>query len=237
MALREGWDLRDWALLGLFAVVLIGFALLSIDTEWGKSLLSGAAGGLLALGAEQGSNWLRRPKLKLSFSGGDDCRSESMLVNARGDAVGKAIYVRVKVENAGKLLARSCRAYLVKTESMHDDGGVKPTIFADSLPLEWSCRPHGAGGEPIDLPRGVSQYVDVVAIGINTTLPGPDARFWQMCFAVPSPVRYDGLFSGRPKKLRFTVLVSGDGVAPEQLSIDVAIGNDWNDVSAWLLQP
>jgi hypothetical protein len=53
-----------------------------------------------------------------------------------------------------------------------------------------------------------------------------------MCFADPQPVRYDKFFSRRPKNLRLTIQVSCDGVAPEQLSIDVRIGYGWNDVTA-----
>lgn len=183
--------------------------------------------------AEQGSNWLRRPKLKLSFSGEEDSLTETPLVRpATGATVGKAIYLRAKVENTGELLARSCRAYLVKVESLHDDGQAEPTIYADSLPLHWSSRPAVAGGEAIDLPRGLAQYVNILAVGIDTTLPAPDARYWAMQFAVPVPIRYGELFSGRPSKLRFTIQVAGDGVAPELMSIDVSIGNHWDDVTA-----
>lgn len=74
----------------------------------------------------------------------------------------EGFYVRVMVRNIKDNLAKECRCYLVNVDKITSDGEYKPTIYCDSLQLQWSCRP-GKGFDSIDLPRDIPQFIDVIA--------------------------------------------------------------------------
>jgi hypothetical protein len=131
----------------------------------------------------------------------------------------EGIYIRAKVQNPKSQMAKSCRAFLVKVEKQNAYGIFEPTIFADSLQLAWSCQQDG--GRPIDLPSGVSQFVDV----ISTDKAVPTAYHVYLSFG---PHRYIELFDSKPKTLRLTVLVTGDGAARGQTTIVFKWSGQWD---------
>jgi hypothetical protein len=135
----------------------------------------------------------------------------------------EGIYIRAKVQNRKSQMAKSCRAFLVKVEKQNAHGIFGPTIFADSLQLAWSCQKDRE--RPIDLPSGVSQFVDV----ISTDKAAPvDYRVHHLFH----PSRYAELFDGKPKTLRLTVLVTGDGAAPGQTTIVFNWRGQWDTFEA-----
>ena len=73
----------------------------------------------------------------------------------------------------------------------------------------------------MDLPSGVSQFVDV----ISTDKARPAHYRVHPLFG---PHRYIELFDGKPKTLRLTVLVTGDGAAPGQTTIVFKWSGQWD---------
>ncbi len=125
---------------------------------WSTSALPWIFGFLTAMFAEPARNWLLRPKLRVSFTQEQDC-----IARTPTGAGADAIYIRLKVVNERRRIARSCRAFLVKVEKQVRPTVYENTIYADSLQLAWSCQVQGEERSPIDLIHGVSQYVDVIA--------------------------------------------------------------------------
>jgi hypothetical protein len=109
---------------------------------------------------------------------------------------------------------------------MVDGRPYAPTLYADSLQLAWACKPPGQEFNPVDLARGISQYVDVLATvsGSDRHSIAIDRRF--------IPLRYADLFSGKPAKYRFTIVVAGNGVTPVSRVLMVDATADWEKVWA-----
>lgn len=182
-------------------------------------LLSFFLGFVTAVFSEPLRRRIFRPVLRLSFEKNDSCVSHTPLQN--GGKEHEGYYIRLKVENTKRPLARACRAYLIVVEEKDENGLWKPTIYADSLPLAWSCQERNDARRPIDLPYGVTQFVDVVAT--DSLL---NNYFVQVA---PLPFRYLGLFDDKRKTFRFTVLIAGDGVQPKTAKIEFGWKGTWND--------
>jgi hypothetical protein len=134
---------------------------------------------------------------------------------------GEAVYIRVEVMNEKRRLAKQCRAYLVNVEVQNGRNEFEPTIYVDSIQLAWSCRENGKEREAVDLPNGVSQYIDVLATYKSSNCFTPQIS--------PFPFRYEELFINSPKTFRFTVQVSGDGVDPVFTTIIFSWKGQWDD--------
>ncbi len=182
-------------------------------------LFSFVLGFVTAVFSEPLRRWLFRPVLRLSFEKNDTCVAHTPVQN--GGKEHEAYYIRLKVENTTRPLAKACRAFLIGVEEQGKNGVWIPTIYADSLPLAWSCQERREARKPLDLPFGVAQFVDVVAT---------DSLFNNYFVQVaPLPFRYHTLFEIKPKTFRFTVLVAGDGVNPETKQIVFGWKGVWND--------
>ena len=181
-------------------------------------------GFVSAVFAEPVRRFLFKPKLNLRFSGKDDCVAQTPMSSGIN-----GVYVRVKVTNLRRQVARSCRAFLNGVEKQATDGRFQPTIYTDSLPLAWSCQPEGLERSPLDLLHGVSQYVDVVAAFEGGRYLEPQVA--------PFPRRYFSLFADHEAIYRFTIQVSGDGVDPRVITIDVNWKGQWNTLQVSLFEP
>jgi hypothetical protein len=174
-------------------------------------------GTFIGIFAEPIRTRLFRPRLKVSFESADRSCKVQTPMGAAGEHRG--IYIRAKVQNTKSQMAKACRAFLVKIEKQSTHGTFEPTIFADSLPLAWSCQKDGS--KPVDLFSGVSQFVDV----ISTTNVDPTAY---QIHLFTHPHRYAELFDREPKTLRLTILVTGDGASAGQTAIVFKWGGQWD---------
>jgi hypothetical protein len=173
-----------------------------------------------AVYAEPLRQWLFRPRLCVSFSGGDDCVAKTPT-----DANSSAVYVRLKVVNEKPKLAKGCRAYLIGVETSPSPGVFEPTLYVDSIQLAWSCQMPDDARRPLDLAHGVSQYIDLIATSKLKENFVPQIQ--------PLPYRYSELFTLEPRTYRFTVQVSGDGVDPVQIKIVFVWKGLWHPVDVY----
>ena len=79
--------------------------------------------------------------------------------------------------------------------------------------------------EALDLPKGVSQYVDVIATSSVTNSFEVQIQ--------PFPIRYMEIFGTKPQTFRLTVQVAGDGVDPQVIRIVFAWKGRWDAVDAY----
>lgn len=182
-----------------------------------NTVLGAAVGFAVAIFSEPLRQWIYRPKLKLVFDNDPGCRARTPERTEVNGSFFNADYIRIKVINT-KSIAKKCRAYLVKIEKADDSGEFKPTIYSDSIPLSWACLDKEAY-EPLDLPRDIVQFVDIVSTRSITNDFRPAIR--------SIPFRYNELFKERGK-FRFTVLISGENVKPVFIKIVFSWSGVWD---------
>ena len=197
-----------------------------------KILVGWLLGVLTPLFSERITLWLRGPKLKLDFTDADDCltiTSEEFQVTLASFEKRDVFFARIKVTNLKPRIATKCQAWLIDVETGDGQGGFKPTIFKDSIPLIWS---YNAEAETIDIAQGVNRYLDLVKIQDN--LPGFQPQMRSHSGGVLSPLRYQHLF-GENGTLRFTVLVSAQDIKPRRIRVVVSRGDQWPPKAALVL--
>ena len=190
--------------------------------------VSGAIGFLSAVFAGPLRNRLFRAQVQLDYSGDEDCVSRttewvrSVPDEPESDYGREAIYLRVRVRNKKKIIAKSCRAYLVNIEKDNGNGIFKRTIYTESIPLAWSCRGSDRFSE-MDIPYGITQYIDVLK-------KHDEQDFVHLQLSV-LPNRYISILhkSGR---YRLTIQVAGDGVIPASLGLIFDWKGKWDTFDA-----
>ena len=195
------------------------------------TLVGGAIGFAGAIFAEPLRRWIYSPKLLLSFEDSTHYKTrtpeQATILDPQRSPVPihsthEAEYVRIKVVNTSRPLAKECRAYLVGIEKKQADGRWGPTLYCDSIPLAWSCREDRAY-EPIDLPNGVAQFIDLVTVRSIS----PEYKLE----IKPLPLRYVGFLRDKGT-FRFTVQVSGENVKPVFTRVQFTWGGVWSEYVA-----
>jgi hypothetical protein len=184
----------------------------------GVSLVGIIVGVLIGIFAEPIRGRIFRPVLVASFDEHDEGCNAHTTIN--GDPPSEGYYIRAKVVNSKHRLAKSCRAFLVNVEQRTARGDFVRTTpkYDDSLALDWSAQ-FKDGNPPIDLPFGISQFVDIV----STNRLSKDFKLHALL-----PNRYGNLIDNKPKVLRFTILVTGDDVVPGTLKVIFDWRGQWN---------
>lgn len=174
--------------------------------------------------------WIRGPKLQLAFTNTEDCETltpEEFQVNVAPNIAStkkdeRVVYfARIRVTNPKSRIATKCQGWLVNVEVANGQGGFKPTIFKDSIPLIWS---YNAQAETVDIAQGVNRYLDLIRIQDDS--PGFEPQLRSHSGAVLRPLRYQHLFSEN-QTLRFTVLVAAQDIEPQKIPVIVSRGEQW----------
>jgi hypothetical protein len=195
------------------------------DIQWLEGIVGFLSGAAVAVFAEPVRQWLFRPHVQLGFQANDPeyvartLELESFPNGTR--AGGEAIYIRVMVQNSRGELARSCRGYLVRVERWNQPTQAFETApFYDPVRLAWSSRGQHAY-EPIDLPRGLHHFLDVVS-----------TRQLDQGFRLETqlkPLREADL--GRePGDYRLTIIVGGDNFRPKTIQLRVNWAGVWDRI-------
>jgi hypothetical protein len=129
------------------------------------------------------------------------------------------IYVRVRVQNRGTGIAKTCQVYLISLKEVLPGGNIVPTALDDSKALAWA----GWKFSPMDVPPGATCYADVVRVS-------KDDSGWlfsvEQLFASQQELKnYRGTY-------RFTVMVVGDNASKSSCEFDVTYNGDWHSLRA-----
>jgi hypothetical protein len=129
------------------------------------------------------------------------------------------IYIRARVRNTGREVARSCRVYLAELTEIRTSGQISTSLY-DAKQLQWA----GLDFIPLDIPRGVNLYVDLAWVSKDQ----PGWRFSvQRLFASQSGLKtYRGTY-------RFHLLATAHNADPAVCSVDVSYDGDWHSLRAW----
>jgi hypothetical protein len=183
-----------------------------------KFLLGALVGFFIAVFAEPLRQKLFKPDLDVEF-----VNSPDYVALTPENRNCKAYYIRVKVSNRKRILARDCRAYLINIEKKDEKGKCLPTIYCDSIPLAWSLQKLGEQYSGIDIAKDVNQFVDI----IKTTKTRNDANSFYPQIMV-TPFRYENLF-GETGTFRFTIQVSAANADPKNIKLIFDWEGVWDD--------
>jgi hypothetical protein len=113
-------------------------------------------GGLLNGAYEHLRDWFTRPRMTIAFIGGpSNIVTANYKIQATTEASEK--YIRARVRNTGRSIARSCRVYITALLEVHPSGTIATTLD-DAKQLAWA----GHHFVAIDVPMEPDFYVDVV---------------------------------------------------------------------------
>ena len=196
-----------------------------------QSMAGWVVGFFSAVLAEPVRNFLFGPRLRLEFRDGQEFNTPTPEDATFRQATWvtshhEARYLRVKVTNERRAIAKHCRVFLTGIEKTDADSIFRPTAYCDSIPLAWSCQNENERFEPLDIPNGVSQFADVIS---TRSLAGADQSFRPEINV--TPLRYLELFKEQGT-YRFSVLVSGENVKPVSIKIQFGWHGTWDTCTA-----
>lgn len=194
----------------------------SVLKDYVPYLLSLFSGFAIAIFTEPIRKKIWGPKLSIVFTGKDDCIPKTI---ERGPGIEReAYYIKARVTNIRKAIARDCRAYLVNIEKKDADGKFKPTVYSDSIQLAWSAQGSENRSKALDLAKGIKQYVDII-----TTRSDSPYYYPQLAVTLN---RYVPLFQ-ETGIFRFTLQVSAAEADPRMLKLTFEWNGQWDSFKAY----
>lgn len=176
------------------------------------------SGFLIAVLAEPLRHFLFKPKLELEFKKEQDFITKTPMTSGRD-----SYYIRVKVTNKKRNVARGCRAYLINIEKENNGRKFEQTSFCDSIPLAWSNQKLGEQYNGINLSKGVNQFVDIIA-----TFPHTEFLDYFEPQLKVRPLRYEPLFR-EIGVFRFTIQVATENADPKIIKLIFKWHGKWSD--------
>jgi len=186
------------------------------------SISSFILGFLIAIFAEPIRRYLLKPKLNIEFGKSEDFITYTPALT-KNNSQTEEYYLRVRVINSRKYIARDCRAFLIDIKKLDDSNKIKSTIYCDSIQLAWSCSGNRKF-ESLDLTKDVKQYIDVVVLSKESNAIIPQL--------FSTPFRYLKLFNETGTFI-FTIQVSATGIKPKNISIALKWDGNWDDFKAY----
>lgn len=191
-----------------------------LSVDWGPVSAWVAAGVtflavLVAFGVR---DWLKRPRLKITFQDAEPhCRFTDLTIGRKG------YWVRVRVENTGINPARACVGTATEVRTADE---LRSDI--DPMRLRWCGVEDALGFQPIHLAKGQYEYLDVFRI-----VQG-DRRLW---FETFPPDRYapgHDTFLAPDKSHRVCVSVVSDNAHPLDIWLTIMYTGDFDALPASL---
>jgi hypothetical protein len=180
--------------------------------------IGGVIGGLVTGFYSHARAWLTRPRLSVDYANDSGHFVDFDAVNREGKNI-SAVYVRVRVLNEGRRVARGCRVFLTGLEEVHPSGTTTSTNLHEALVLGWPNRDF----EPRDIPRGISFFADLVMVSKHH-------EGWGFC--VKESYANHKRLSEYRGTYRFHVLVAADDADPAQCRVDATYDGDWHNFRA-----
>jgi hypothetical protein len=185
----------------------------------GAAILGGLLGGFFSGTYLHLHEWWRRPKLQVDYEGKDDANKVLVEYTKKEGTQVAEIYIRARVRNAGRRVAKGCRVFLTSLEEVQQAGKTTPTVFHDAMQLAW------AGGEFVaqDVPNGVEFYADLTHI--SKLRPG-----WS--FSVKRLFANHEVLKNYKGTYRFHLLATAENASPATIEVDISYNGDWHNLRA-----
>ena len=177
----------------------------------------GLVGGLVSGFYQHVRDRWQRPILRLDYQG----KAGLNMVDvdySEGDRSVSEIYIRVRLRNRGRSIARKCLVYLTAIEEVYP-AAQTPTAFAEAMPLAWPLHKF----TPLDIPVGPDFYVDILRI--SKYEPG-----WN--FSVEKLFANHAKLKGFKGTYRFHIVATSDNADSAKFAFDIEYSQDWNGLRA-----
>jgi len=181
----------------------------------GSAIGGGLVAGLLSGAYQHWRDWQERPRLALDFEATDG--PNLVRINGKDGQVDR--YVRVRIRNVGKHVAKESIVYLTSIEEVHDSG-TTPTAFQEAMQLSWPLNEYGHR----NLPNSGDLYVDLVKI--HSRAPGWHFGFKQL------HANHDGLKS-HSGTYRFHLVATAENAESKTLVVNVKYEQAVNTLRAY----
>ena len=157
------------------------------------------------------------PKVRVDFGGTDDTAYFAVTPDQSRRL---SSWIRVRVRNTWGSAAQNCRGYLARVEKWDETArAFAQAEYWDTQLLAWASR-GDRRFEPVDLPRGIQQFLDVVA----HSSAAPHPKFELQTQYKP----YREVALGNEKGLfRLTIVVTGDNFGPKVLRLRYRWSGNW----------
>jgi hypothetical protein len=182
---------------------------------------SAVLGGLLSGVYPDMRAYWTRPRLVIDYEGGRSnlVHSEYKEHQSQGvETTVSEIYIRARVRNTGRQIAKACRVFLVDLKEVQPSG-LTGTSLNDAKVLAWA----GFHFASLDIPRGVNFFVDIARVSKHN--PGWKLSVEKLFANQKTLEKYCGTY-------RFYLLVTSDNASPSRCEIDITYNNDWNNLRA-----
>jgi hypothetical protein len=176
------------------------------------------AGGLLSGAFDALRDWWSRPVLQLDYQPEAGSRATSTYIER--DVSVEEIFIKVRLRNTGRKVARDCRVFLTKIREF-TDGNFHETPYFDSKPLRWPGYPDDFA--PRNVPKGIDSFIDVVGVR-------KDMSDWR--FKVESLYANQQSLKTFKGTYRLTIVATADNANPTSFEIDVTYNGDWHSLRA-----
>jgi len=186
--------------------------------DWLKSLPGGVVGTMATL-----IRWWNRPHLAITYL--DTEHGFRVFTEERYTSFPYAIplrvmYVSIRIQNTGRSTATQCRGFLVGIDRKGEGGQWLQTDYCQSIPLAWSYSTDDDARSGVDIPKEVSQFLNVFSIGEDT--PGIRPA------TVPRTRRLNELT--KPGEFRFKIQLSTDNGPTQLFGIHVSWSGNWDEL-------
>jgi len=184
----------------------------------GAAIGGGLVAGLLTGFYQHWREHWNRPILSIDFQDDKFHRVES--THKRSDGKEDSfVYIRARVRNTGRNVAKDCRVFLAHLEEVHPSGKTTRTVFLDSRQLAWS----GWNFVSLSLPAGLDFYADVLRISKAASGWGISV---EQIFASEQDLKsYSGTY-------RFHLVATSENAVPARCTVDITYAGDWRNLRA-----
>jgi hypothetical protein len=179
-----------------------------------------ASGSVTPLLIEWAKRVLFRPRLDVNYEKND---SHTPISEESGNTPGPfpAKYLRVSVKNVGNMIAKGCRAYLVKIEEIVGSEA-KPTFYHDTLRLRWEYEEDGSLHDGVDIPPGIFVYLDIISCKFENNMNNTFIQVAKVRNKFANKLEFGKLY-------RFTILVASEAAVPKEINLTVDMGHTWKE--------
>jgi hypothetical protein len=186
----------------------------------GRTLIAAGSailGGILSGAYQHIRDYFERPQLKIDYEGTEGNKVVSKY--KMGDTEIEEIFVRAKIANKGRRIAKNCKVYVNSIKEIVNTKE-QNTLFLDARQLSWPRNDYTAR----DIPRGITCCVDIV--GIRKDISEWRFKINNNLYASEEPMKsFRGTY-------RFELIATAENAKPFPHKIDVTYDGDWHQLRA-----
>jgi hypothetical protein len=208
-------------------------ATLTLGQNLALNAASAVFGGLVTLAVQYYLHQRQRASLRVNYrdslTGHKEFTTATRVIeDTQGISVQQtyqAMYVNLSVINRRRETAKNCRGYLVGVETV-ENGRFNAVNPCNSLPLAWAYRSQDDARKGIDIPYGVTQFLNIFSCAQPDVSTGFFPCTVPQLFHLPAWDRFS-----QPGEFRFRLQITADNANTQLFGLRVRWAGPWD--TAW----